>query len=73
MPPPHTKKLTKLGWGAAGWIQAGPTEGESVGFVVGISCHVIVKLHLQTEVCCHCVGPYLLMLFQYSVGRSMYV
>jgi hypothetical protein len=72
---PHPpKKIKNLEWEAAGWIQAGPSEGEGVGFMVGIRCHeVIVKLHVQTEVCCHCVGPYLLMLCQYSVDRSMYV
>jgi len=72
--PPLPPQKKKLGKETAGWIEAGPTEGEGVGFMVGVSCHeVIVQLHLQTEVCCHCVGPYLLMLSQYSVGRSMYV
>ena len=31
MSPPPPKKFTKLGWEAAGWIHAGPTEGEGVG------------------------------------------
>ena len=76
-PPPQKKnnKKKKIRMESSGLDsgRAVPTEGEGVGFMIGISCHeVIVKLHLQTEVC-HCVGPYLLTLSHYSVGRSMYV